>query len=77
MHALPSEFGGFAHTAGVTFEVDATLPTPCVQDENMMFDHVEDTMERRVRSVLAGGEPIDPNKIYKIASLSNCASSSM
>ena len=69
VHSLPSEFGGFAHVAGITFEVDVSLPTPCVQNESMMFDHVEDTMERRVRSVLAGGEPIDPNKLYKIVSL--------
>ena len=68
VHSLPGEFGGFDHVAGLTFEVDATIPTPCVQDESKMFDHVDDTMERRVRNVLVGGEPLDPAKIYKIAS---------
>ena len=33
-----------------------------------MFDHVDDTKERRVRNVLVGGEPIDPAKTYKVAS---------
>ena len=68
VHALPGEFGGFNHVAGLTFEVDPTIPTPCVEDENTMFVKVDDTMERRVRNVLVAGEPIDPEKIYKLAS---------
>jgi 2',3'-cyclic-nucleotide 2'-phosphodiesterase (5'-nucleotidase family) len=68
VHSLPGEFGGFDHVAGLTMEVDATIPTPCVQDENKMFDHIDETMERRVRNVLVKGEPIDPEKIYKLAS---------
>ena len=68
VHSLPGEFGGFDHVAGLTFEVKATIPTPCVSDENAMFDHVDDTMERRVRNVLVAGEPLDPAKLYKVAS---------
>ena len=68
VHSLPGEFGGFDHVAGLTYEVDATIPTPCVEDENKMFDHVDESMERRVRNVLVAGEPIDPAKIYKVAS---------
>ena len=68
VHSLPGEFGGFDHVAGLTFEYDSTIPSPCVQDDNQMFDHVDETMERRVRNVMVGGEPIDPEKIYKIAS---------
>ena len=68
VHSLPGEFGGFDHVAGLTFEYDSTIPSPCVQDDNQMFDHVDETMERRVRNVKVGGEPIDPKKIYKIAS---------
>ena len=30
VHSLPGEFGGFDHVAGLTFEYDATIPTPCV-----------------------------------------------
>ena len=68
VHAMPGEFGGFDHVAGMTYEVDPTIPTPCVEDENKMFDHVDDTMERRIRNVLIGGEPLDPEKLYKVAS---------
>ena len=71
VHSLPGEFGGFDHVAGLTFEYDSTIPSPCVQDDNQMFDHVDETMERRVRNVMVGGEPIDPEKIYKIASHDN------
>ena len=68
VHSLPGEFGGFDHVAGLTFEVDATIPTPCVEDDSKMFDHVDESMERRVRNVLVAGEPIDPAKTYKLAS---------
>ncbi|MBQ7184464.1 MAG: bifunctional metallophosphatase/5'-nucleotidase [Clostridia bacterium] len=68
VHALPGEFGGFDHVAGLTYEVDPTIPTPCVENESKMFDHVDDSMERRIRNVLVGGEPLDPEKLYKVAS---------
>ena len=33
-----------------------------------MFAGVDDTKERRVRNVKVGGEPLDPEKIYTLAS---------
>ena len=68
VHSLPGEFGGFAQVSGITFEVDPTIPSPAIADEHTMFDHIDDTMERRVRNVLVGGEPLDPAKIYTLAS---------
>ncbi len=68
VHAEPGEFGGFNHVAGMTFEYDPTIESPCVQDENAMFDHVDESMQRRVRNVLVGGEPLDPAKTYTLAS---------
>ncbi len=68
VHSMPDQFGGFDHVAGLTFEVDPTIPTPCVQDENGMFVKVDETMTRRVRNVLVAGEPIDPAKTYKVVS---------
>ena len=68
VHSLPGEFGGFDQVSGLTFEVDATIPTPCVENDSKMFDHVDESMTRRVRNVLVGGEPIDPEKIYTLAS---------
>ena len=68
VHVMPGEFGGFNQVSGLTFEVDPTIESPCVQDENGLFDHVDDTKERRVRNVLVHGEPLDPEKIYTLAS---------
>ena len=70
VHAMPEEFGGFLQVAGMTFEVDPTIPTPCVEKDKI-FDHVDETMERRVRNVLVGGKPIDPNEYYRLASTDN------
>lgn len=68
VHALPGEFGGFDHVAGLTFEVDATIPSPCTQDDQGFFTGMEEGVERRVRNVLVAGEPIDPAKTYKVVS---------
>ena len=68
VHVMPGEFGGFNQVSGLTLEVDPTIESPCVQDENGLFDHVDDTKERRVRNVLVHGEPLDPEKIYTLAS---------
>ena len=67
VHSMPGEFGGFNHVAGLTYEVDPTIPSPCVTDVEGMFDHVDETMERRVRNVVVKGEPIDPAAYYKLA----------
>jgi len=68
VHSLPGEFGGFDQVAGLTFEYDATIPTPCQQDDKGFFAGVDETMERRVRNVLVGGQPLDPEATYKVAS---------
>ena len=34
-----------------------------------MFDHIDDTRERRVRNVKDGGEGLDPAKTYTLSSL--------
>ena len=60
VHALPGEFGGFLQVSGITFEYDATIETPVVQDDKTMFDHIDETKERRVRNVKVGGEDLDP-----------------
>ena len=67
VHSVPGEFGGFMQVSGLTFEFDPTLPSPCVLDENQMFGHVDEAMERRVRNVQVGGEPLDPEKVYRLA----------
>ena len=69
VHAMPGEFGGFNHVSGMTYELDATIDSPCVVDENGFFDHVDESMTRRVRNVKVGGEDLDPAKLYTLASV--------
>ena len=68
VHALPGEFGGFPQVAGLRFEVDLSVDSPCVKDEKGFFDRVDGTMQRRVRSVTVGGQPLDPEKTYTLSS---------
>ena len=68
VHSLPGEFGGFDQVSGITFEYDATIESPVIQDESKMFAGIDDTKERRVHNVMVGGEPLDPEKTYTLAS---------
>ncbi len=54
--------------SGFSYEVDATIPSPCTTDLNGHFGSVEG--KRRVSNVLINGEPLDPNKTYTAASSS-------
>ncbi len=64
--AVPSETGGFLQVAGLTYEIHSYIDSTCEGDENGMFVAV--TGERRVQNVLVGGEPLDPEKTYTLAS---------
>lgn len=61
---VPSEFGGFLQVSGLTYEFDVNIPSGCVVDETGMLTEING--ERRVKNVLVGGEPIDPEKTYKV-----------
>ena len=65
VHSMPEEFGGFEQTAGLTYEVDPDLKTPCVE-EDKKFAEVDETMPRRVSNVKVGGEEIDPDARYRL-----------
>ena len=64
-HAVSGEFGGFLQVAGIRYEIDLSVPSGCVTDENGLFVGVEG--EYRVKNVFVGDEPIDPNKYYTVA----------
>ena len=66
VHAIPGEFGGFEHVAGLTYTVDAHIPSPCVQDEAGLFVRVDAEKPRRVGDVQIGGEPLSPEGKYKL-----------
>ena len=63
---LPENFGGFLHVSGVTYTIDETVPSPVKLDEHKMFTGIEG--KRRVSDVKINGEPVDPEKMYKVVS---------
>ena len=67
VHSMPAEFGGFEHVAGLTYEVDPDIETPCVEDDEKLFVSINETMPRRIRNVKIGDKDLDPNASYKLA----------
>ncbi|MBR2742126.1 MAG: bifunctional metallophosphatase/5'-nucleotidase [Clostridia bacterium] len=65
--SAPSETGAFPQVSGISFEVHTYIPSGCVSDENNMFTGVSG--ERRVKNVLVGGEPLDPDAAYTLAAI--------
>ena len=63
---IPGELGGFLQVAGLTCDVDATIPSPVVRNDKNEFVEVDG--ERRVSNVMIGGKAIDPEATYKLAS---------
>ena len=66
VHAVPAEFGGFEHVAGLTYEVNPGIPSPCVEDAEKMFVAVDESMPRRVSHVRIGDAEIDPDAEYAL-----------
>ena len=62
----PGENGGFLQVSGLTYEIHTYVPSSCTSDENGMFTGVAG--EYRVKNVTVGGEALDVNKTYKLAS---------
>lgn len=60
------ESGGFLQVSGLTYEINTQIPSSVVVDDHGMFIRVDG--EYRVRNVMVGGEPLDLNKTYKLAS---------
>ena len=64
--AVPGENGGFLQVAGLTYEIHTYIESSCTQDDNGMFTGVAG--EYRVKNVMVGGEPLDLEKTYVLAS---------
>ena len=64
--AVPNETGAFLQVSGLTYEIHSYIPSSCVSDLNGLFVRVDG--ERRVKNVRVGGQPIDPEKTYTLAS---------
>jgi 2',3'-cyclic-nucleotide 2'-phosphodiesterase (5'-nucleotidase family) len=63
--SVPDEHGGFFQVSGLTYEIDASIPSGCTVGGNGMMTGIEGA--RRVRNVTVGGEPIDPDGLYSVA----------
>ncbi len=64
--ALPGELGGFQQVSGLTYEIDTSIPSSVMTLETGEFDGVYG--DYRVRNVMVGGEPLDPERLYTLAS---------
>ena len=62
----PEPCGGFLQVSGMTYEIDASVPSHVVVDDTSAFVKVDG--EYRVKNVTVGGEPLDLQKTYRLAS---------
>lgn len=62
----PEENGSFLHVSGMTYEIDSSIPSSVKEDDKGNFIGVDG--EYRVKNVTVGGEPLDPQKEYTVAS---------
>ena len=62
----PEEFGGFLQVSGLSYKIDASIPSSVKTDENGNFVSVDG--ERRVFDVKVGDQAIDAAKTYRVAS---------
>lgn len=63
--SVPDECAAFLQVAGMTYEINASIKSGCKRDENNM--QLETEGERRVKNVIIGDEPLDPEKTYTVA----------
>ena len=64
--SLPDENGAFLQVSGLSYEIDMSVESSCTCDVDGMFTGVEGPY--RVKNVMVGGEPIDPDRTYMVAS---------
>lgn len=64
--AVPGENAAFLQVSGLSYEVNSAIDSPCLEDENSMFAGIEG--QRRVQNVMAGEQPLDPEKTYTLVS---------
>lgn len=64
--SCPNESGGFLQVSGLSYTIDTTIPSSVVTDDQGMFVEVDG--ERRVKDVMVGDKPIDPDATYTLAS---------
>ena len=61
----PEESGGFIHVSGMAYTIESSVPSSVQTDEKSNFTGVSG--EYRVRDILVGGEALDLDKTYTVA----------
>ncbi len=64
--ANPGELGGFLQVSGLSYTINTAIPSPVKLNDKSEFTGVEG--QRRVSDIKVGGEPLDLEKTYKLAS---------
>lgn len=62
----PEENGGFLQVSGLTYTINTSVPSSVQLDEKSNFVKVNGTY--RVSDIMVGGQPLDLNKTYTVAS---------
>ena len=62
----PEQFGGFLQVSGLTYTIDSKVPSSVRRDAQGVFQDVEG--ERRVKDVMTDDGPLDPARVYTLAS---------
>lgn len=63
---MPEENGGFLQVSGLSYTIDQSIPSGAVTNDEGEFVRVDGPY--RVSNVMVGGEPLDVNKTYTLAS---------
>lgn len=66
VRVVPGENGGFLHVSGLTYEIHTYIESSVKCSEEGLFESVDG--EYRVKNVMVGGEPLDLDKTYTMAS---------
>ena len=64
----PQRNGGFLQVSGITYTINGKIPSPVKADDKKRLISIEG--KRRVSNVKVNGEPLDPEKLYKVVSTS-------
>lgn len=64
--SYPDENGGFLQVSGLTYTIDASIPSSATTNDENEFTGVDGAY--RVSNVMVGDQPLDVNKTYTLAS---------
>ena len=67
VRAEPDEDGAFLQVSGMSYEVDLSVPSGC--QENAIGECTGIEGERRVKNVMVGEDPLDPEKTYTVGGI--------